>query len=36
LLELRRNDARSLEDAFLALTALDPAAAAPRQEATRA
>jgi ABC-2 type transport system ATP-binding protein len=36
LLELRRNDARFLEDAFLALTALDPAAAAPRQEATRA
>jgi ABC-2 type transport system ATP-binding protein len=40
LLELRRDDARSLEDAFLALTAsgtaFSPAPAAARQEATRA
>jgi ABC-2 type transport system ATP-binding protein len=35
LLELRRDDARSLEDAFLALTAPTPAPAAARQEATR-
>lgn len=36
LLELRRDDARSLEDAFLALTASRPARAAARQEETRA
>jgi ABC-2 type transport system ATP-binding protein len=36
LLELRRDDARSLEGAFLALTAPSPAPAAARQEATLA
>jgi ABC-2 type transport system ATP-binding protein len=36
LLELRRDDARSLEDAFLVLTAPGPAPAPAREEAARA